>query len=108
MNIKVGRSIRILNNAGLLDVHVDSEVRLNDIMIGVGKDALPSMDAPRLEIHKNDTGKILITIMDRHKTIPFDMWLIEIDPMCMSRDCTKVYKGHVSNGEIKMEDYTTI
>lgn len=108
MNIKVGRSIRIRNDAGLLDVHVDSEVRLNDIMTGVGKDALPSMDAPRLEIHKNGAGGILITIMDRYKPIPFDMWLIEIDPICMSRDCTKAYKGHVSSGEIKMEDYTTI
>ena len=60
------KEIKIRNSAGILEVTIDREISTKDVFFGMGDDKLPSMNRPRLEIHKGTYyGDFLITLMDR-------------------------------------------
>lgn len=60
------REIKIRNSAGILAVTIDRVIPTKDVFFGTGDDKLPSMNRPRLEIHKGTYyGNFLITLMDR-------------------------------------------
>lgn len=76
--MKIGDTVTIKNQAGMLTVRIIKELRLEDITKGIGDDKLPGFSKPRLEYHKGICGDHLITYCGDLNTVPFNMYLMHI------------------------------
>lgn len=59
--MKIGDTVTIKNQAGMLRVRIERELRLENITNGIGDDKLPGFSKPRLEYHRGPYGEHLVT-----------------------------------------------
>lgn len=77
--MKIGDTVTIKNQSGLLNVRIEKELKLEDITKGFGDDKLPGFSKPRLEYHKGPYGEHLVTYCGDLFETPFNMYLMHID-----------------------------
>lgn len=88
--MNIGDIVTIKNPVGLLRVRIEKELSLRDVSRCIGDDKLPGFEYPRLEVHAAPYDVKLITLCNRELTVPFNMYLIYIDPC---EDKPKCYLG---------------
>ena len=77
--MKVGDVITIKNQAGMLRVRIEKELRLEDVTKGLGDDKIPNLNRPRLEYHKGSSyGDHLVSLCGNLDTTPFTIYLMHI------------------------------
>ena len=78
---KWNKEFKIRNSAGVLTVKAERELSLREVFFGIGDDALPAMQRPRLEVHEGGPyGGMLITLSDRASLTNDSMYVVEIPP----------------------------
>lgn len=74
--MKIGDTIKIRNEAGILTVKIKKQLSLKDISRGFGNDKLPNMAIPRLEYHKGKYDQHIITLYDESTGLPGTMYIL--------------------------------
>ena len=94
--MKNGDIITIKNKAGMLKIHIEKELSLRDVTMGLGDDKIPSLQKPRLEYHKGPYGQHLVTLCGDLDATPFNIYLMHINDC---DDTPKCYLGVCNNTE---------
>lgn len=105
--LEVGSTVKIYNNAGTLEIKILSTLSIKDISTATGKDCLPDMNEPRVELHYNKTdNKLLITAMDNDQNLPIDVYVCEID--LWNPTTAQWYFGRIEESEVEPDYFQTI
>lgn len=105
--LEVGSTVKIYNNAGTLEIKILSTLSIKDISTATGKDWLPSMNKPRVELHYNKVdNKLLITVMDNDQNLPIDVYVCEVD--LWDPRTVQWYLGKIEESEVELDYFQTI
>ena len=105
--LEVDSTVKIYNNAGTLEIKILSTLSIKDISTATGKDYLPDMNKPRVELHYNKTdNKLLITVMDNHQNLPIDVYVCEVD--LWDPRIVQWYLGKIEESEVDFDHFQTI
>jgi hypothetical protein len=94
----------IKNAKGILKIHLEKMLRLQEVMTGNGVDKLPKMDHPCLGFHQRGSEDI-ITLTDENEAEQFPM---EIYIGFFDQSGIEVWKGRIDGPEEEDPVYTTI